>query len=440
MKKKYSLDYNIERDIDRLHAVEDILDTLETNPTNSELEQMASYILYGKDETGKNSVQRGETTDSDKRYKTFQKTADKLQSLDEIIDNPLSNQLTLKSVEERYIYTKKKPTITRPKYDKNGQLIDIGDADIPGIQELWDRIDYWEKTIAINEGKIQDNNMVPILQDSYRLYQLRHMLVDLRRHQYYLKDTYKPTLHFVAITQPQSQTYNFDSNSEYWMTYDQWENKVKNSYCNYSKNIDDYESKVTTKGVFVKWVVRQHKFDWENPKHICALINNYSNLYEQVWDKLHSWGRTLIFDFDRYVTMANLSPAREYILIRKIDKAPYPIILQELKEKFGLDYRENHLSNILNKEIPKKIANAAIRYKLELETPLSDKKQCFRCKRYFPKNKLFFGVNNSHKDHWASSCKECERKRRIEKGGQGAYDKRSKDATLHEMQARKTNS
>ena len=42
MKKKYSLDYSIERDIDRLAAVEQILDTLESNPTPSELEQMAS--------------------------------------------------------------------------------------------------------------------------------------------------------------------------------------------------------------------------------------------------------------------------------------------------------------------------------------------------------------------------------------------------------------
>ena len=107
MKKKYSLDYNIERDVDRLRAVEDILDTLETNPSPTELEQMASYILYGKDENGKNSVQRGETTDSDKRYKTFQKTADKLQSLDELIDNPLADQLSLHPLEERYIYTKK---------------------------------------------------------------------------------------------------------------------------------------------------------------------------------------------------------------------------------------------------------------------------------------------------------------------------------------------
>jgi len=56
MKKKYSLNFNIERDIDRLRAIEDILDTLDTDPSPSELEQMASYILYGKDENGKNSI------------------------------------------------------------------------------------------------------------------------------------------------------------------------------------------------------------------------------------------------------------------------------------------------------------------------------------------------------------------------------------------------
>lgn len=56
MKKKYSLDFSIERDIDRMHAVEEILDTLETDPSATELEQMASYILYGKDENGLNSI------------------------------------------------------------------------------------------------------------------------------------------------------------------------------------------------------------------------------------------------------------------------------------------------------------------------------------------------------------------------------------------------
>ena len=38
MRKKYSLDFSIVRDIDRLAAVQQILDTLSTDPTPTELE------------------------------------------------------------------------------------------------------------------------------------------------------------------------------------------------------------------------------------------------------------------------------------------------------------------------------------------------------------------------------------------------------------------
>lgn len=78
MKKKYSLDFTIERDIDRLDAVQNILDSLETDPSPSELEQMASYILYGKDENGQNAIQRNETIDKNKRYKSYKTKDDKV--------------------------------------------------------------------------------------------------------------------------------------------------------------------------------------------------------------------------------------------------------------------------------------------------------------------------------------------------------------------------
>ena len=56
MKKPYSLDYNIVRDVDRVAAVTDILDKLSHDPSPTELEQMGSYILYGKDENGQNAA------------------------------------------------------------------------------------------------------------------------------------------------------------------------------------------------------------------------------------------------------------------------------------------------------------------------------------------------------------------------------------------------
>ena len=50
------------------------------------------------------------------------------------------------------------------------------------MQELWDCIDHMEHVIAVNEGKVPPDESVTILPDSYRLYQLKHNLIDLRRH------------------------------------------------------------------------------------------------------------------------------------------------------------------------------------------------------------------------------------------------------------------
>ena len=78
MRKKYSLDFSIVRDSDRMRAVQDILDSLPTDPSPTELEQMASYILYCKDENGQNAIQRNETIDKDKRYKSYKTKDDKV--------------------------------------------------------------------------------------------------------------------------------------------------------------------------------------------------------------------------------------------------------------------------------------------------------------------------------------------------------------------------
>ena len=437
MKKAYSLDYNIERDIDRLAAVNDILNTLDTVPNQNDLEQMASYILCGRDENGLNAVQRKETTDSNKRYGTFNRKADQpMQSLDAMIDNPLVDQQSLKPVEERYIYVKRRATIRKPKYDKKtGELIDIGDADIPGMQELWDCIARLEHILAIGQGKLPPDDTTPIL-DSYKLYKLQHQIANMRLHQYYLKDAYKPTIKFLAVRPPQPQTYNWYEDSFYWLPYDKWKEKLANSYrTSISHNIEDYETRYNeaTNELEVKWVVRQHTFDWENPWHIRHLITYYSSIAMQLYENLYSDGRALIKDFDRYQDMANLSPVRQYILTRGIDRASHAEIAAELQQLFGLKYNENRIGVILHKEIPEKIAAAATKHRLLLDTPISECKKCFRCGRYLPRHPLFFGSNRGRKDGWASNCKECERKRRIEKGGQSEHDRRSKDSSMFEV-------
>lgn len=436
MKRKYSLDYSIDRDIDRVQAVKDILDTLDTEPTALELEQMGSYILYGKDENGLNAVQRGETTDGTKRYSSFKKKDDKLLSLEEILENPLTDQQELRPTTQRMNYTKKKPTIQRPKYDrKTGEMTDPGDSDIPGMKEMWEWIDHLEHVVAVNEGKVPPDEKTTILPDSYRLYQLKHWLIDLRRHQYYLKDAYKPTLHFQAIDHPKSAFYDWTCDSYYWMPLDKWQIRVDNALLHtISKNLEDYETRINKKGeTEVKWVVRRHTFNWEDPSHVRALINNYDALYDQVHEKLNTYGNTILFDFERYCKMAQFSEVRQYILDKKIEKMPYAEIVENLQIKYGLKYNENHLCTVLAKEIPEKIALTAQKNRLIVETPKSQCKRCHTCGRLLPCDPIFFVRNRSRKDGFSSNCKECEKQRRIERGGQSIHDKRNKESSLYQM-------
>lgn len=443
MKKKYSLDYNIQRDTDRVAAVYDILDKLDTDPSPAELQQMGSYILYGKDQNGLNAAKRGEIMTNNTRYQNYKKKEDKNISLDEILESPTADQLSLTKMTERRVYTVPKPVIARPRFDKKtGELLDPGDSDIPGMTDLWDSIDRMEKYIAAYKGELAPDQDTPELPNDYRLYQLKHWLIDLRRHQYYLKDAYKPTLHFMFTEHPHAQFIDWSQDCAYWMPFQQWQQRVDNALIHtISRDIDDYESKVTPTGVYVKWVVRRHTFDWEDYRQVAALINNYDLLYDTFRTRIETYGRTFIFDFQRYRALANLNPVQEFLLTRKIQHIPYADILRELQARFDLVYNENHLSSIMAKTLPKAIALAAKKQRVIDETQPSHLKKCFRCGKLFPRDPLFFGRNAGRKDGFASNCKECERLRRISKGGQTLYDRRRKDnfAQMHEVQASQTN-
>lgn len=439
LKKSYSLDYSIERDTDRVAAVRDILDKLPSDPVAGDLEQMASYILYGKDENGYNAVQRGEITNSNTRYNSFKVKDDLHQSLEAVMENPLTDQQQLAPQLKRDVYMKKSRTIARPKYDKkSGKLIDPGDSDIPGMKELWESIDGLEHWIAVLEGKVPPRETDKLFDDSYRLYQLKHTLIDLRRHQYYLKDYYKPVIQFQAIDHPHAQFYDWTADAAYWISYEEWQHRVDNALLHtISRNIKDYETRGEPPNLEVRWVVRHHIFDWENYLHVRALINNYEIMYNYMHDKLNTYGYTLLLDFERYREMAALSPMRSWLLDMKIAHAPYEQILSELRARFNVNYNENHLSTIMSKEIPQRIATAAQKYHLILDTPAAAKKKCFHCGALLPRSNLFYAYNRSRKDGFSSSCKECERRMRIARGGQTDSDKRSKESQMHEMQTRK---
>ena len=148
---------------------------------------------------------------------SFKKSDEKILSLDEILENPLADQSALKKAQERYIYTKKKPQINRPHYDKEtGEITDRGDMDIPGMQNLWDSIDRMEHLIATLDGRLPTPDGVDT--SSYRIYRLRHNLISLRQMQYALKDSYNPPIHFQSLDRPRPQFIDWSEDCFYWIT------------------------------------------------------------------------------------------------------------------------------------------------------------------------------------------------------------------------------
>ena len=155
-------------------------------------------------------------------------------------------------------------------------------------------------------------------------------------------------------------------------------------------------------------------------------------------NKPDTYGRALLFDLDYFANLANLTDVRKYILELREKGFSTEKVNDALEAKFNIRYDLNYLSDLESVTIPKEIANAATKRRLLLETPQSECKQCFRCKRWVPKHPLFLARNSGRRDGWSSNCKECERLRRIERKKVNLIDARRKDKNLPSMPNQET--
>ena len=127
-----------------------------------------------------------------------------------------------------------------------------------------------------------------------------------------MKDSAKPTIHFQNLDHPKAQFYDWSGDSFYWVSREQWQDKIDHAYTSrISSNIEDYE--VREDGM-IKWIICEHTFDWENYKHVRALLNHYHTLYEAMHDKLNTYACTLLWDFDRYTDLCEFSELRLFLI------------------------------------------------------------------------------------------------------------------------------
>ena len=279
---------------------------------------MADYILFGKDEKFLNARDRKEILQPKRRYDSWSTKDEKNTSLDALMEDPNTapeiEQKTSDTADKGPRYKVYKPEIKRPTYDKEGNLLDPGDSDVPGMVELWERIDILQERYDMYRGKIPPNDYIrnhPLT--AYQLYKFGHMLIDIRRHQYYLKDSYKPTLKFFNVPPPGRVEFDFSSDTGLWLKPEEWCHR-KRSPKPFDLKQPALEDALEDEEGRLYWKISDNKIDYENPDHILALLDNYVSLLKHSYDKPDSNTRMLCFDMELLIENADLTDVEQFLL------------------------------------------------------------------------------------------------------------------------------
>lgn len=392
---KFNLDFSIETSTDRLNFIKTLnLSTL----TKKELELCTDYILYGKDPDGKSSVDKKEIYIKTK-YNSYSRPEPI--SLDEMMESPTFDESILSK--GKNIYKKVKPTIDKEKC-----------KDIPGMKELWEQIEKIDRKIKLAEGTIQPDSgeTIPKL-SSKDLYQLKHLLIELRKEQYTLKDTVYPEI------QKQRNYGSF------------WEDPI-NFQLNYpvfpcgimkEKNDPSFTKPWLITQSFaatciedqVRELSEKNKpyFNFLDKEHIYQLCLNYYEIKDFAERVPSSPLAGLLWTLDFYIEKANLSEQQKLIVECKKRRLLNRDICQVLQEKLGIYHQENYVSTIWNRVCGLIASAAELNYDEWCCRGYKEAwKTCSCCGETLLRDPRNFVRKCKAADGLTSRCKKCDSKKR----------------------------
>lgn len=252
----------------------------------------------------------------------------------------------------------------------------------------------------------------------------RHELVELRRQQFFFKDSAEPRINTnayslvvpEAVSPPQVGTEILTAplpprSTLYFKVAFSPRNQLNPfSLCEeeinqFLKAYWAYQDKLRA--------AKTPIFDFRNEDHLYAAFQAYWEL-ESAPQNYQSQLTPFLAMLDYYREFARLSPIQEKILTLKILRVSNKIIAAQINRDFFKSYNENYISTIFKKKILRDIAAAAREHE-EILRNLSFKenfKQCSKCGCI----KLRTEQNFTHKarsaDGFTGTCKECDAARR----------------------------
>ena len=397
---------------------------------------MGNYLLWGKDPvTGLNAQQEGLLT-IDTKHGTWDKDSN-VDSLDGLMEQPTFNESCLHPLDavpykvKREVFSRKEALTNCPEALRQ-TLIDL----FRRIDELDLAINYYDlahgKRInppreellrTFTAAEQEDLQQWSSKWNQYTYLKQRHLLVELRREQYTLRDSFKQTIlieqDIVVPAPPPEINAEIEvlplgvvgATHTAAMLFRDWNSLIPANYT--EENLEEISDFYWTKQKY-KPAANQFYIDFRELEHVYQLFLSFFDLEDaadavdvRIESNLRQLLDTLVF----YIERAELTDLQKEILDMKMKKVRNTEIAATVNKKWGKNYTPNYISTIFRQRIIPKI-NEAAAFHVKIVSNIffeEEFKACTCCGKVFLRCPENFTKNSRAKDGLVARCKACEK-------------------------------
>lgn len=423
-KNRLRLDFSIETTTDRAAFVNKYLPTLTFTPNEHELNTIADYILWGKNEKGLNAQQEGDVI-----LKEWTSASDP-ESLESLLETPGFTETQLRSLQAP------QPRIPRTVFDRSRALQEAPEYLRPYYEDLFRTIDTLELTINYYElahgvrvkppreallrrftEEEQEQVRASIAKlNQYSYLKKKHLLVDLRAEQYAFYDTYKTTI----VPRQARDEIDFDSpNIEARpIGLNDGSDLAQKIFSEapWPAMFTDSELREIS---HLLWRKPSTNFviDFRDPAHVLQLYLMRADLHEDHDRAIDGNAEQLINTLLYYEEHANLTDLQKEILELKLAKQSNIQIAAQVNAKYNKSYNDNYISTIFHQRIIPAVAHAATLHEQTMANIFFPEnfKRCKDCGRTYFMSGDFFVHQKKSADGFSPRCKACEKIKRSRK-------------------------
>ena len=405
-------------------------------PTEDELETMGNYLLWGKDPiTGLNAKQAG-ICDIETKHGTWDKNSN-VESLEGLMESPTFNETSLLMGDaapiktKREIFSRKEALAKCPDY-----LLETLTNLFREIDQLDLAINYYELAHDRRKNPPRDSLLNAFTEEEratlqeeathwnqYKYLKKRHQLVELRREQYTLRDSFAPTLLVEPSVFPSLVNNNpqIDCDIEVLplgtknktqvagLVFRKWENLVPSNFT--EENLQHISDLYWAKQKY-KPTAQQQYIDFRDLEHVYQMFQLFFELDDAAVDaEVESSLPDLMATLTFYIEQAELTELQREILDMKLKKVKNTDIALDVNKRWKKSYTPNYISTIFRQRIIPRINEAAAYHEKLVGNVFFEEefKTCTKCGRTLLRDTDNFTRKARSKDGFTARCKKCEK-------------------------------